>query len=205
MEYVNHKPGWFERLLLKLNISRFDIVKKIDGVDYLYLRRFHLLKRNKFLSKLTKGKYEGIYLHHILRPDDDRDLHDHPWNFGALILSGGYMEEIPGIVKDPRCRKFTLYPLTVEEVQHYAWRSGGPLFRRYWKLFSFRTEKAEQFHRISESGFKKTWTLFFAGPKFRKWQFMTKDGPEPYDIYLAKNCPEQLKNTDPARIDPDSI
>lgn len=34
-------------------------------------------------------------IHHILRPDEDRDLHDHPWNARTIILRGWYVEERP--------------------------------------------------------------------------------------------------------------
>ncbi|MGE1156879.1 hypothetical protein [Pseudomonas kitaguniensis] len=32
-------------------------------------------------------------VHHIMRPDEDRDLHDHPWNARTVILRGWYTEE----------------------------------------------------------------------------------------------------------------
>lgn len=34
----------------------------------------------------------GIRLHHILRSDLDRELHDHPFSYVSFILSGGYWE-----------------------------------------------------------------------------------------------------------------
>lgn len=34
----------------------------------------------------------SFYLHCFLRSDDDRALHDHPWNFVSLLLFGGYKE-----------------------------------------------------------------------------------------------------------------
>lgn len=35
----------------------------------------------------------SIRIHHILREDDARDMHDHPWDARTLILKGWYMEE----------------------------------------------------------------------------------------------------------------
>ena len=32
-------------------------------------------------------------IHHIMRPDEDRDLHDHPWNARTIILRGSYVEQ----------------------------------------------------------------------------------------------------------------
>lgn len=37
----------------------------------------------------------GIMFHRIYRPDNQRDLHDHPWNFFSLILLGHYVEDTP--------------------------------------------------------------------------------------------------------------
>ncbi|WP_460111282.1 hypothetical protein [Pseudomonas sp. S3_H04] len=31
-------------------------------------------------------------IHHIMRPDEDRDLHDHSWNARTIILRGWYTE-----------------------------------------------------------------------------------------------------------------
>src|SRR3990167_491481 len=174
--------SWFDKLLLKLNVSHFDIIKTENEKDSLYLRRFHLMKHNKFLHWISNGKLEGIYLHHILRPDADRALHDHPWHFAAFILFGGYFEETPNLeicawndepFWDPRLGNF------------------GTKFKKCG-LFSFRRNKAEQLHRISPIKFKETWSLFFCGPKFRVWGFQTENGWMPYKKYLALYCPEQL-------------
>jgi len=37
-----------------------------------------------------------VTLHHILRSDEDPDLHCHPWNFVSIILWEGYLEVLPG-------------------------------------------------------------------------------------------------------------
>lgn len=34
----------------------------------------------------------AVRIHEILRSDDDRALHDHPWPYLTVILSGGYYE-----------------------------------------------------------------------------------------------------------------
>lgn len=36
-----------------------------------------------------------VYLHKILRSDDDRALHDHPWWFISFLLKGSYTEQTP--------------------------------------------------------------------------------------------------------------
>jgi hypothetical protein len=51
--------------------------------DYVYLRRWYLVPRNRFLN---------VYLHEFLRSDDDRALHDHPWASVSLSLIGRYYD-----------------------------------------------------------------------------------------------------------------
>lgn len=41
---------------------------------------------------LDLGPLGTIRLHHILRSDEARALHDHPWDFWSLLLTGGYLE-----------------------------------------------------------------------------------------------------------------
>lgn len=46
--------------------------------------------------RIVQTPWFALYLHHILSSDDlARGLHDHPWDFLSLILSGGYWEITP--------------------------------------------------------------------------------------------------------------
>lgn len=58
---------------------------KVSG-QQLYLRRY-------FIKTLKDGR--RIFLHNIRLSDQDRDLHDHPWDFTSLILTNGYYEKLP--------------------------------------------------------------------------------------------------------------
>jgi len=51
-----------------------------------YLRRWWVIPRNEGCN---------VYLHEIMRSDDDRALHDHPWDNTSHILFGGYIEHTP--------------------------------------------------------------------------------------------------------------
>ena len=51
-----------------------------------YLERWWLIPCNRIMN---------IYLHHFLRSDDYRALHDHPWCNLSLLLSGSYIEHLP--------------------------------------------------------------------------------------------------------------
>ena len=61
-----------------------------DAPDYVigddYLRRWWIVPRNAGCN---------IYLHEILRSDDDRAMHDHPWANTSYLLFGSYIEHTP--------------------------------------------------------------------------------------------------------------
>jgi hypothetical protein len=69
----------------KFALFRYYEIMDHSNPDEVYLRRWYLIHTPWF----------GMYLHNILRPDGDRDMHDHPWPFVSAILKGGYVEETP--------------------------------------------------------------------------------------------------------------
>jgi hypothetical protein len=44
---------------------------------------------------LTRNLTATIRLHHLHTSDPGRDLHDHPWDFVSLLLTGAYRETTP--------------------------------------------------------------------------------------------------------------
>lgn len=99
-----------------------------------YLRRWHVIPRNRFFN---------IYLHEILRSDDDRALHDHPWWNLSIVLGGGYHE----------------HTIAAGGVHCRAWRGPG--------FLKFRGAAAA--HRLEVS--RPATTLFITGPRLRAWGF----------------------------------
>lgn len=59
----------------------------VGAGDPPYLRRCWVIPRNRWYN---------IYLHHFCRSDEDRALHDHPWCNASILLSGTYLEHLPG-------------------------------------------------------------------------------------------------------------
>ena len=51
-----------------------------------YLDRWFVIPRNPF---------HNVYLHRLRRSDDDRAMHDHPWDNSSLLLLGSYREITP--------------------------------------------------------------------------------------------------------------
>jgi hypothetical protein len=116
----------------------------IGTKDDHYLYRWHLIKT----------RWLKIYLHKILRSDDERALHDHPWHNISVILKGGY-KEIQGIPCGERW---------------YYRRPGNVIFRR-----------ATLPHRLVVLNKEPCWSLFITGPTIREWGFHCARGWQHHD------------------------
>jgi len=93
---------------------------------------------------LSKTRWGRIFIHAIHRSDQDRELHDHPWQFVSLLLKGpGYLEHQP----DGSAIRF------------------GPL------SINWRLDAAEP-HRLElDEKCGPQWTLVFCGRHIRDWGF----------------------------------
>lgn len=122
----------------------------ILGGDDPYLKRWYVIPRNKRFN---------IYLHQFCRSDDDRALHDHPWDFWSFILKGAYTEH------------------TVT----------GPIRRPWLSLAHRRGEHAHRVELDPVEGAvnlaecdpwpeRPVWTLFFTTAKRREWGFHCPKG-----------------------------
>lgn len=70
-----------DRVLTK--VFRYFVITNGEGSPY--LARY----------KLFRCPWFKVFLHHILRSDEDEELHDHPWNFVSIVLWKGYLEILP--------------------------------------------------------------------------------------------------------------
>ncbi len=112
-----------------------------------YLLRWWVIPRNKVFN---------IYLHKMLRDDDDRALHDHPWINLSIVLRGGYWEHTPKGAK---------------------WRGPGSLI--------FRRPTAAHRLSLPIFG-DRSWSLFITGPVVRVWGFHCPQGWVPWQKFVSK-------------------
>jgi hypothetical protein len=110
-----------------------------------------------------------VRVHHILRPDADPYLHDHPWNWRAVILSGWYEEE---------------------DVFGQCW---------IHLQGETRPAYAETFHRINRVSHGGVWTLFIMGRKRQRWGFMVGDPARKvyHRDYRSQNGRPRVEETPP--------
>lgn len=163
--------SWYLRWLERT--GRCFVIRDKDGS--VYLKRYYIFFNGK-KDNLEEGPKQfsfNVFLHHIVRSDNDRELHDHPWNFTSIILKGGYWEE-------------TFFSFRNDKPKDRIVNTDYPSTKKKWiGPSSINSKKATDFHRL-EMGDKAngTWTLFFRGKKQRKWGFWTKDGWVDFETYL---------------------
>lgn len=102
-----------------------------------YMDRWWVVKRRWWMPFCVR-------LHHIKLSDRDRHLHDHPFSYCTLILSGGYWE--------------------VTEVD-------GKIVRRWCGPGRLLFRRATSAHRLVVTKPDGCWTLFCMTPSYRDWGF----------------------------------
>ena len=144
-----------------------------------YMNRYWVLKPRWWTFGCS------IRVHQILRSDDDRHLHDHPWAFMTVILRGGYTEVLEQAVVEYS----QLNGLAPSRWRMVEWQVlPGPFllraFGRRCKPGSVIFHRARDAHRLIVPPGRHAWTLFFMGPRRQEWGFYTEEGKVPWNVYL---------------------
>ena len=144
--------------MVKLNIvksffkNRKRIILDRDNTNE-YLVRYYLFLKDR------KSFPFNITLHKILKSDEPT-LHNHPWNWGALIVKGGYWEHTPA-------GKF--------------WRGPGSFrIRKSEDLHYLELEKDKDGNELP------CWSLFFMGKQKTDWGFKVNNKIVNHEKYLKQ-------------------
>ena len=88
------RPAIAAWLIARAKRTPYLHIMSADGAE-MYMGRWWLF--NPYSRKTHKPALWwcpwSFRIHHIMRPDEDRDLHDHPWNARTIILRGFYKEQ----------------------------------------------------------------------------------------------------------------
>jgi hypothetical protein len=112
-----------------------------------------------------------VFLHRFVRSDQDRELHNHPWDHStSFILAGGYREE----------RRWAIFENDEDfdcfEVHEHTFRPGD-----------LNRISCDDFHRVDLLE-HDAWTIFITGTKKQSWGFWDRDTGEfiPWREHLAR-------------------
>lgn len=105
----------------------------------------------------------SIRIHHWLSSDDQRYMHDHPWFFVTLIISGGYTEWTP---------------TPIDEVA-----AMGPRVGKWYGRWSLLKRAASWKHTVETKG---AWTILLTGRNKRRWGFWVNGKLKRRDKFFSK-------------------
>jgi hypothetical protein len=140
------------------------VLSKLPKNGFLWAYTIKSLEGEPYITRVLLPRIgkERRMIHRIHKSDDDRDMHNHPWDRSRTrILAGGYLEEraVKGVVG----------------ATEWNWRRPGD-----------RAElDAQDFHRIAIVA-PRTWTLFTVGARVQVWGFSTPGGFVDYETYFAQ-------------------
>lgn len=129
---------------------------QIGKLNDTYMERWWVIPRNRFFN---------IYLHHFLRSDDDRALHDHPWINCSILLEGRYTE--------------------------HTISAGGVNHRVEYVAGAIKCRGPRYAHRV-ELTHGPCWSLFITGPNVRHWGFHCPNGWRHWKEFTDPTDPGQI-------------
>lgn len=153
------RPAVADYLIRRAQRTPYSAIVK-DGD--LYMERFWLFNPYPDSGKSGADRKPwrfplSIRIHHIWLPDQDRDLHDHPWNARTVILRGDYTEQRREVI----------------ESTGTTWSDGDHIrdITYYREAGDTATLKFGEFHRITDVSQHGVWTLFITGKYRGTWGF----------------------------------
>lgn len=157
------RVAWW--LVRRAQRTPYSPIMSRDGTD-VYMQRWWLF--NPY-GKDDQGEptparlpwLPSVRIHHIIRPDIDRHLHDHPWNARTIVLAGWYVEE-----REPE----PYSPLRRAVYARHKGYTGRLLFGQY--------------HRISRVSPGGVYTLFITWRQRGTWGFLVDGQKVPWREYL---------------------
>lgn len=140
-------------------------IASADGSE-IYMYRYWIFNPYKIADAKELKPFSflpSIRLHKIMRPDYDRDYHDHPWDARTFILQGFYIEErlVPGRI-NPNVM-----------VRMVRLRSEG----------NSASIKFEEYHKIAAVPEEGVWTIFVTWKLKGMWGFLVNGKKVPFWQY----------------------
>lgn len=149
----------------------------LDG----YMRRWWFFNPYEDVPGMLRFRWLpwAFRVHHILRADEDRHLHNHPWDARTIILRGWYVErrEFDGaefvqalfgdLIKDTGA--------IVEASEYFTRRAGDTAVIGH-----------DTYHSITEVSPGGVWTLFITTEWRHVWGFKVNGVHVPWREYLQR-------------------
>jgi hypothetical protein len=170
------RPAVAAWLIARAQRTPYLHIMSADGAD-LYMGRWWLFNpysRDTHKPALWWCPW-SFRVHHIMRPDEDRDLHDHPWNARTIILQGWYTEQRLLDSEDPVLSGRDV-PASAQATEYIDRRAGD----------TARLLHGE-YHRIDELSPGGVCTLFITSKWRGDWGFLVNGVKVPWRTYTGSD------------------
>jgi hypothetical protein len=144
-------------------------ITSADGCD-IYMERYWLFNPYPANSDGAGRRWgdwlPSVRIHCIRREDQDRHMHDHPWNARTFILRGWYEE--------------------VRQIRPYVGQGHFICFNVLHRRLAADTAKLRfgEYHRITAVAPDGVWTMFVTWRKLGTWGFLVDGRKVPWREYL---------------------
>tara|TARA_R110000796_G_scaffold45616_41_gene110457 strand:- start:13777 stop:14169 length:393 start_codon:yes stop_codon:yes gene_type:complete len=116
---------------------------------------------------IPRNRFFNVYVHRVLRDDDDRALHDHPWASLSLMVETGLIEQYQATTGERHIR--VIAPM------QWVYRDA-----------SFA-------HRLMVSDASTpALTVFMTGPRVRQWGFLCPQGWRHWKDFVGADNPGEV-------------
>lgn len=109
---------------------------------------WHDIGETFYRFQLLKTRWFNIYLHWLDAPNEHPQCHDHPWDFWAIILKGGYYEFNNGVWTFRKPGSFLYRPATFAHNVVTPKPNWSIIFtsakKREWSMISCEQNKSEE-------------------------------------------------------------
>jgi len=172
LAWLCSRPVVFRLIVARAMKTPYSHIVNPANPDDFYMRRFWLFNAySEDHGKQAAGSdvdnrpfknLPSIRVHHIMRPDLERDPHNHPWDCARTVVMQGHYTEVR--MDGPR-------------VGHMFNRCAGDT----------ATLNHGMFHRILNVSEGGVWTMFLVWKKASSWGFQGPEGDVvPWRTYLGK-------------------
>lgn len=165
--------------------------------------------RNPYLLRwyVIRTKWIGLFIHKFIRSDEDRALHDHPWNFLVIPIWRGYREwsshPCPYVwpcihccgssLKKGECTLETarrVYPILGTRFRHAIYRHRVQLMPCKRLFVNMLTYQGCQKDCPHCNGMKElpSWSIFIRFRKLREWGFWEPGGFKHWQDWWKEKC-----------------
>ena len=177
------RPAIADWLIARAKLTPYQHIMSADGTE-MYMGRWWLF--NPYSRETHKARFWwcpwSFRIHHIMREDADRDLHDHPWNARTIILRGWYTEQRLLRPDDPALHQLLMKASELRQSFDAAFQATEYIDRRPGDTAQLLHG---EYHRIDQVSPCGVITLFITSKWRGDWGFLVNGVKVPWRTYTG--------------------